>query len=174
MQNINIHIVKDASDSQDRSLRWVSRDGQGEYTGWEVPAGSPAEVVIQECVTELLSQCGTDEDREGILAGTIEIKAVKFVGQIYRPHDDVIVVWLTKEGEKRYGVSAAEIVLKDNSYVVLADGDEVDLEIEYAPGSPTEGAMGVECARKDPANAVFDAFEIYWDMQRDMQNEVAA
>lgn len=72
-------IVNTASDTQDRTLRWVSADGQGEYTGWIIPAGSAADPVIQECLSELLGQCATEDDRKGILAGTIEIKAIELV-----------------------------------------------------------------------------------------------
>lgn len=57
-------------------VRWVSSDGQGEYTGWEVPHGGDIEAVKAECLAELLEQCGTDEDRSGIFAGTIEATPV--------------------------------------------------------------------------------------------------
>lgn len=58
----------------ERAVRWVSADEQGEYTGWTVPAGGDIEAVRAECLAELLGQCGTDEDREAILAGRIEVK----------------------------------------------------------------------------------------------------
>ena len=57
-------------------VRWVSADEQGEYTSWEVPHGGDIEAVKAACFAELLEQCGTDEDRSGILAGTIEVTRV--------------------------------------------------------------------------------------------------
>lgn len=71
--NIELKIARDATEDTDRELRWVSADGQGEYTGWVIPAGQSAEAVAAECEAEILGQCGTDEYREGILAGTIEV-----------------------------------------------------------------------------------------------------
>lgn len=57
-------------------VRWVSANKQGEYTGWEVPHGGDIDAVKAECLAELLGQCGGDEDRNGILAGTIEVTPV--------------------------------------------------------------------------------------------------
>lgn len=57
-------------------VRWVSSDGQGEYVGWEVPHGGDVEAVKTECLREVLDQCGTDEDRDAILAGTVEATPV--------------------------------------------------------------------------------------------------
>jgi hypothetical protein len=57
-------------------VRWVSADRQGEYTGWEVPHGGDVEAVKAECLRDLLDGCGTDDDRNGILAGTVEVTPV--------------------------------------------------------------------------------------------------
>lgn len=70
---IELKIARDATEDTDRELRWVPADGQGEYTGRVIRAGQSAEAVAAECEAEMLGQCGTEEDREGILAGTIEV-----------------------------------------------------------------------------------------------------
>jgi len=58
-------------------VSWVSADRQGELTGWEVPHGGDVEAVKAECLREVLARCGTDEDRAGILAGTIEVTSAE-------------------------------------------------------------------------------------------------
>ncbi|WP_296740419.1 hypothetical protein [Mesorhizobium sp.] len=57
-------------------VSWVSANRQGELAGWEVPHGGDIEAVKAECLREVLDQCGTDEDRRGILAGTVEVTPV--------------------------------------------------------------------------------------------------
>lgn len=44
---------------------WISEDRQSELGSW------PVETPDQEIIAELLEQCGTDEERQGIEAGTI-------------------------------------------------------------------------------------------------------
>jgi hypothetical protein len=85
----------------------------------------------------------------------------KLIAQIERHDDGDIVVWMSDEGRLFYGVEAAEIRFGHDSYTVLADGAEVDLEVSVEPGSPEDGEIAVEYARRKPVAAVADAFEIY-------------
>ncbi|RWQ14815.1 hypothetical protein [Mesorhizobium sp.] len=57
----------------ERSMRWVSADEQGELDGGTIPAGADAEAEKATFLTKLLGQCGPVEDRDGILAGRVEI-----------------------------------------------------------------------------------------------------
>lgn len=89
----------------------------------------------------------------------------KLIAQIERHDDGDIVVWMSDEGRIFYGVEVAEIRFGCDRYTVLADGDEVDLEVSVEPGSQDEGQIAVEYARRKPAATVADAFEIYREAQ---------
>lgn len=57
------------------SLDWISSDEQGYIPGGEYPRAESAELHVLNFAEELLSQCATDEEREGILDGSIAIVA---------------------------------------------------------------------------------------------------
>lgn len=77
MACIEIEVKRLAGPEADRTLRWVSADGQGEYTGWEIPAGEDDIDAVSECLAEILSQCGEEADIRGILSGHLEISAAE-------------------------------------------------------------------------------------------------
>lgn len=76
------------------------------------------------------------------------------------PEATMLVVWFDYAAVTAHGTAAAEIQIGDDSYSVTwttVTGE--DCEVEFAPGSPSDGAVGVAWTRKDPVAAVIDAFQ---------------
>ena len=61
----SIHASR-AADSSAIVTEWISEDGQGSY---DMTGGEPASMTAAEALTELLSQCGEETQRDSILAG---------------------------------------------------------------------------------------------------------
>jgi hypothetical protein len=82
------------------------------------------------------------------------------IAEIERHDDSDIVVYMSDDGRLFYRVEAAEIRFRCDSYTVLAGGIEVDREVAVKPGSTKEAQIALEYARRKPAVAVADAYEI--------------
>ncbi|TPK78220.1 hypothetical protein [Mesorhizobium sp. B2-4-17] len=98
------------------------------------------------------------------LADTVDVV------ELNDPH--TATVWFTKVAAARLGAEAVTLRFGRDSYTGELTRNDVERFYEFAPGSPTDGALGVAWAAANPAAAAVEAAE--WAARAEDEEREAA
>ena len=94
------------------------------------------------------------------------------VDLIERNADDTVTAWFTEAGAARFGTEAVTLQFGRDCYIAEVEHNGVERFYEWAPGSPTNGAIGVEWATGNPAAAAIEVAE--WAARVEAEEREAA